>query len=396
VHISNPATGDAVHHEFSTDYHANRVGFCETPSPLRFGDNPGLPRLIYNDTISVFVDIHESRKAATTIDWASIDHQPSSAGGASLQKPNREQFGIVGLSDTGGSSSLNSTLQVLFHCPAFRRLIFDIDARADGRSNVLLNLQILFHDMQLSGWDCSPIAIVNSIGRDQGRDATEIWGFLVDNIRDKLPPALRGRLDALFFTSSVLYMRNDEVGVPDTTAESFSLLTVSITGCRTIQEAVQGFFAEQAVDDYEIEGVGARRIQIRHEVTRAPEVLALQLTRYEADIRTFELRKLTNVVEVGESLHLPVGAGVVRYSLHGVFMHSGDYFAYVRPTVERRWFSISDTAISSVAPSDVLRDASRDGYFFVYGRQDTEEANYGAVAEDEVPDRVRALAHPTK
>jgi hypothetical protein len=84
------------------------------------------------------------------------------------------------------------------------------------------------------------------------------------------------------------------------------------------------YFARQAVGDYQIEGAGPRRVFIRHRVTRAPQILALQLSRYAADPETFDIRKLRKVVEVEEFMQLPVADDHdVLYSLHGVFMHSG-------------------------------------------------------------------------
>jgi ubiquitin C-terminal hydrolase len=407
--IFNPSTHENLTLELQLDYNMNEGGQCTAPHPLKFPNNPALDRFIAEGKVGISLIFQPREKKTCSTLWNDTARTdgPALVQRAEQYRPsNRQRFGIVGLRNLGASCYLNSVLQSLFHCPAFRRLIYSLDARTlpfVDRENVVLNLQILFRDMQTSPRDCNPDALMTSFGfrreqRHEQQDATEMWVVLVDNLRQKFNGSIRDQFTELFFSRIQTVKSNEAVGFYAAQEEQeYSSITVYLEGCKSISDCIQAYLSPAYVDDYKIEGTDEQGVLLQKQFLVASDVLAIHLARWEFDIGSERFRKLNQAIDFDDFLQVPVAGEKVLYTLHAIFVHEGQmggghYFVYVRPTTLDVWFDISDVSIQQATWETVKSRAALNAYFMLYARMDRDEYLYLAVQDEEVPPAVHEAA----
>jgi ubiquitin carboxyl-terminal hydrolase 7 len=309
----------------------------------------------------------------------------------------RESFGLIGLKNNSNCCYLNSVLQLLFHLPSFRRLVFDvdpIDPQIAVRDNILLNLQLLFAQLQKSKTPPSASGLMVSFGwspaeRCLQQDASEMWLVLVDKLFQILPQPLKPRLAALFRITLRQTVSRDDLNFQSSTTDDESSLRLSIVAdgqppALTMSDALARFLRPTQTAGYTIEGFGHTIVLVRQEFVVLPDVLTINLLRYGVDPTTTETFKLDNPVGFDDVLRVPIGNETVDFVLHGVAIHygglgGGHYAVCIRPSQANRWFYISDSQVSATDFAGVQRHGLVNGTFFAYVRADREEEHFRDV-----------------
>jgi hypothetical protein len=381
-----------------------------------------LPQVNINDVVcngKVILEIlfEPKQKSSSSIispDWKTSPSQTVARPFISHADP-RKEHGIVGLKNNATQCYLNSVLQLLFHIPAVRRLIYSIDPRNPQiaiKNNILLNLQMLFYQLQKSPTGPSATSLMISFGwsaielRTQ-HDAAEMWLALINRLFDLLPTDASGRLRQLFEFQLKNTIKNDEFGYRSEIIHESNHLTVTIVSegspaPRTLQEALDNLFNPSSASDYPIEGHGRQDVILQNELGTLPEILAIHISRFAFDPRTLQGYKISQSLEFSEILTVRLHNNLTNYHLRSVFIHygtslgSGHYGVAVRPGLDDHWFLISDLRVTAFSFSNLQKQAAVDGAFFVFARTDTEELNFKPLDDIEIPPLVEELAKTTE
>ena len=205
--------------------------------------------------------------------------------------------GRVGLVNSGATCYLNSLVQALFMLPEFRRAVHawpHEPAAADEAQSVPRQLQRLFARLQLSERAAVPTTeLQRSFGWTGAeafvqQDAQECWAVIFDHLSAAcagtalgrhLASAHRGELEDRLTCRACGGARGRK--------EPFRDLALAVRGARTLARAFELFGAEESLDGVECERCAARTPHAKAlELRRLPELLALQLRRFDFDWAT--------------------------------------------------------------------------------------------------------------
>ena len=409
--LVNEASGETVRSRVKTTFGLSDKGEMWRPVTIP-GGAKAVQKCVNNNRLVLYVEFTEEKKTATGV-IAPVKgvRQFSTLSQESYQafrhKSPREQFGYIGLRNLSANCYLNSVLQLLFTIPAFRRLIYFVQAPTDIQPtvNVLLNLQILFYQMETFDKTANASALITSFGwtqeeRHMQNDATEMWTVLLSNLNAKIKPQST-RLEDMFMFTVRTHTEHRESGYHQTRDEVVSMLNLALSGFHSIQDGVNSYGAPEHVPDYQIDGWGKVVITIRHEIVSGPEFLVVQLNRYVLDPQTFQSLKNRQNVDFPEVLHVQTVGGTAHYRLHGICVHLGDtggghYFAYIRPSMDEQWIQFNDDRLSAATMSEIKTNALSNGYLFMYARQDAEPNNYAPVERSDIPESIITAANNTE
>lgn len=394
IRVVNERTGRSVQSSSNTTFSRGNWRPCNFPRGTK------LSELKVDDKLVVYFNFAGRQKTASSVIAPVAGKKFPTLGSGykpivRVVRPNREVYGYIGLKNMSANCYLNSILQLLFHVPALRRLVFFVEAPNEPPSkNVLLNLQALFYQMQTAPNYADAHPLMRSFGWTSDEmyrqnDASEMMTVLLDNLMTKIPGE---RLKQLFMFKTRTHMEHPESGLHNQQDSDTTVLCLPVEGCHTLQEAINLYGEREPVPDYKVEGYQSV-LTLRHEIVTGPEILLIQLNRYTIDPQTYQGVKLSAPIDFPEMLEVPTTAGPMYYNLHGVCVHQGGcggghYWACVKPTMEDKWFQFNDATVHSYSIESLKRDAIRDGYMFLYARQDTEVDCYFEVTEEDVPERV--------
>lgn len=138
------------------------------------------------------------------------------------------------------------------------------------------------------------------------------------------------------------------------THEHFTGLTLDLTGCNSVTQALQKSLAPETVDGYKIHDtmVTATLTKV---VRYAPLILVLHLKRLDD-----AGHKIDRFVDYTTTL---VFQGV--YDLFGVCFHCGDHYVAACET-QGRWHVMDDDKVTPIGVNDVVR---KDAYVLMYKRR---------------------------
>lgn len=331
----------------------------------------------------------------------------------------------VGLSNQGATCYMNSMLQALYHLPAFRELIYRMDPTSDkpDQDNIPLNLQVLFARMQLAKGTCSTKNLTKSFGWGDAEsfmqhDVQEFCRVLLDNLEMKMKGTeLEKGIPNLFRGRYRSYVRCTCVDYDTTREEDFYDLSMVVKDCPTLMKSFEKYIDTEELkgdNQYQTDKYGKQDAVMGTEFLEFPEVLHLHLRRFEFDFRLERMIKINSRFEFPEELDLEEfladSADHSRpcvYSLFGVLVHSGTpdyghYYAFLRPTIEQKWYEFNDSAVRCVDARDAIEanygsDGSLPGqigtryysaYMLVYVRKDRAAAIYDPSYSEQIPQRV--------
>ncbi|KAL2268587.1 hypothetical protein VTJ83DRAFT_3433 [Remersonia thermophila] len=323
--------------------------------------------LIENDSanISAYVRVVEDE---TGVLWHNFNNYDS-----------KKETGYVGLKNQGATCYLNSLLQSLYFTNAFRKAIYQIPTQHDeNMTNSAYTLQRLFYQLQTSNTAVGTAELTKSFGWEtrhifEQQDVQELSRKLMERMEEKMKGTeLEKVLPEMFSGKIKTYISCINVPYESSRIEDFWDVQLNVSGNENLLDSFQDYIQVEkldgdnqyfAGDEYKLQDANKGVI-----FQSFPDVLHLQLKRFEYDIQRDAMMKINDRYEFPEefdaSPYLDKDADRSEpweYQLHGVLVHSGDlnaghYYAFLKPNKEGWWYKYDDDKVTKATKREVLEE----------------------------------------
>ena len=354
-----------------------------------------------------------SRKDKLTVDFT-ISHNQE-------RPPDvRKLTGYVGIINKSATCYMNSILEMLYHIPAFRRLIYSIPITEDvvippGKDiTIPYALQRLFCLLQFSPSAASTDELIKSFGWHSyesfvEHDVQEFIRVLISNLEDKLKGTeLDGKVAQLFRGKLSHYIKCINVNYCSSNDEDFYDLSVVVRGFSNLNDSLASSVADQLLNgdnQYSTDDYGKQDALMGSKICLLPPVLHIHLARFE-----YSATSITGIAKIADRFEFPPVLdlspyvtesfeGDTVYELFSVLVHlgsnmGGHYMAYCRPTTDQKWYHFNDASITEVTQEVAINnnfgssEKSFQAYYLCYIRQSDIKWVMQPVEEEEVPSKL--------
>lgn len=282
---------------------------------------------------------------------------------------------FVGLKNPKISCYVNTSVQLLYHNPLYRRLLKKlvmatateyIGEEAHKRMQALAGF---FHQMDTSEHKAvlkanSHELLPDKLTEENGQqDAQEALQSILHGVSDETI--------AVSITESGFYIYPDgKKEKRDPIQEFRNMIQVEIPQDGTSDMSLLSLLQKALGPEEILPEDQARKITKEYTVNSWPQILLIQLKRFRFNEATFTSSKIEDLVHVPEELELVQGDGsMCKYKLHAFIQHhggvgGGHYIAHVRDR-QSRFVCINDELISYPGQNQI--DNARDhAYIYSY------------------------------
>lgn len=282
----------------------------------------------------------------------------------------RAATGCVGIRNQGATCYLNLLLQLYFFTPVFRKLVFQIPPEDDA---VARALQRLFYLLLTDSSATDTAELTRSFGWDATdsftqHDVQELNRVLMD----RLETAMKGTpaesvLLKTFVGRMKLYIKCVDVEYESARVEDFWDIQLNVKGLKGLADSFKDYIATETLDGenkYDAEKFGLQVAQKGVVFQSLPNVLHLQLKRFDYDFEADFMVKVNDRYEFPESIDLAPYVESSQeedwtYDLYAVLIHSGDitlghYYAVIKPGENEPWLRFDDDRVTKVTRSEVF------------------------------------------
>ena len=290
--------------------------------------------------------------------------------------------GYVGLTNQGATCYLNSLLQSYFTTKIFRKLVYQIPTNLKKNAAVAYALQRIFYQLSKSNDPVATLDLTKSFGWDSSdaftqHDVQELNRILMD----KLETAMKGTdiengLNEIFVGKMKSYIKCVSVPYESSRVEDFWDIQLNVKGCQNLEQSFKNYIEIEMLD-------GENKYQAGDEYgyqdakkgvvfESFPQVLHLQLKRFEYDFMVDDLVKIDDFYEfpdkidlkpyLDEDLPADVRNQNWNYKLHGVLVHqgtisNGHYYAMIKPNAnDNMWLRFDDDKVWKVSKTQVFKE----------------------------------------
>eukprot|EP00834_Sanchytrium_tribonematis_P006734 NODE_526_length_6458_cov_1.113854.p1 type:complete len:850 gc:universal NODE_526_length_6458_cov_1.113854:858-3407(+) len=289
--------------------------------------------------------------------------------------------GCIGLNNQGATCYMNSLLQSLYHTNNFRKKVYEIDTTQvkDPKSSLVLALQRLFYKLQRYDDAVDTNELTASFGWHhyeafQQHDIQELLRVISDHIEEHLKKLEKPNfIKSIFGGTLKSYIKCLTIDYTSEQFNPFYDLQLQIKENGNLDNAFKQYLVQEMLDgenQYSHEGkkYDAHKGLMIYEF---PEVLHLQLIRFEYDFQHDAMIKLNDYFEYPNEMDvLPYldqtspqyeqykDIGLI-YELYAVMVHSGDvnhghYYAFVK--YENKWLRCDDERVTIALNQHVFQD----------------------------------------
>ncbi|EQK98584.1 Peptidase C19, ubiquitin carboxyl-terminal hydrolase 2 [Ophiocordyceps sinensis CO18] len=291
----------------------------------------------------------------------------------------KKETGYVGLKNQGATCYLNSLLQSLYFTNAFRKAVYEIPTENDeSMQNSAYTLQRLFYQLQTSDQAVGTNELTKSFGWEtrhifEQQDVQELSRKLMERMEERMKGTkAENVLPGMFSGKVKTYISCINVDYESSRIEDFWDIQLNVSGNNNVLDSFQDYIQVEKMDGENQYFAGDQhKLQDANKgviFTSFPDVLHLQLKRFEYDIQRDMMMKINDRYEFPEIFdaapYLTEDAGKSEpwtYQLHGVLVHSGDlnaghYYAFIKPEKDGWFYKYDDDKVTRATLREVLEE----------------------------------------
>ncbi|PHH62194.1 hypothetical protein CDD81_7388 [Ophiocordyceps australis] len=291
----------------------------------------------------------------------------------------KKETGYVGLKNQGATCYLNSLLQSLYFTNAFRKAVYEIPTENDeSMQNSAYTLQRLFYQLQTSDQAVGTNELTKSFGWEtrhifEQQDVQEMSRKLMERMEEKMKGTKAENVLPEMFSGKIkTYISCINVDYESSRIEDFWDIQLNVSGNKNLLESFLDYVQVEKMDGENQYFAGDQhKLQDANKgviFTSFPDVLHLQLKRFEYDIQRDMMMKINDRYEFPDvfdaSPYLTDDADKSEpwtYQLHGVLVHSGDlnaghYYAFIKPEKDGWFYRYDDDKVTRATSREVLED----------------------------------------
>ncbi|KAL8868468.1 MAG: hypothetical protein Q9174_004972, partial [Haloplaca sp. 1 TL-2023] len=357
-------------HRFNTeesDWGFTRFAELRKMFGPHWGDPPAGPGpLVENEAVNItaYLRIY---KDPTGVLWHKLINYNS-----------KKETGMVGLKNQGATCYLNSLLQSLYFTNAFRKAVYCIPTEHEAdKKNSAWTLQRLFYLLQTSEDAVSTQELTASFGWEtkdifMQQDVQELSRILMERMEARMKGTdAENALSQMFVGKMKTYISCINVDYESSRIEDFWDVQLNVRGNQSLADSFKDYVQVETMDGenkYFAEGHGLQDASKGVIFESFPQVLHLQLKRFEYDINRDAMMKVNDRYEFPEVFdatpYLSEGADKSEpylYQLHGVLVHSGDltaghYYAFLKPTADGHFYRFDDDKVTRATLKEALEE----------------------------------------
>jgi len=291
----------------------------------------------------------------------------------------KKETGFVGLKNQGATCYLNSLLQSLYFTNAFRKAVYQIPTQDEETlQNSAYTLQRLFYQLQSSNNAVGTNELTKSFGWEtrhifEQQDVQELSRKLMERMEEKMKGTeAENVLPKLFCGKVRTYISCINVQYESRRVEDYWDIQLNVHNNKDIEASFRDYVQVEVMngenqyfagDEFKLQDANKGVI-----FETFPEVLHLQLKRFQYDIERDAMMKINDRYEFPETFDaapfLAEDADKSEswvYQLHGVLVHSGDlnaghYYAFIKPTKDGWFYRYDDDRVTKATMREVLED----------------------------------------
>jgi ubiquitin carboxyl-terminal hydrolase 7 len=247
----------------------------------------------------------------------------------------------------------------------------------DSKANSGYALQRLFYQLQSSDVAVSTGELTKAFGWDsrqifEQQDVQELSRILMERLEERMKSTeAQDALGKMFIGKTKTYIKCINVDYESSRIEDFWDIQLNVSGNETLDDSFKDYIAEETMDGenkYFAEGYGLQDAKKGVIFESFPEVLHLQLKRFEYDFNRDTMMKINDRYEFPEvwdaAPYLSKDADLSEpytYHLHGVLVHSGDlnaghYYAFLKPQKDGDWYRFDDDRVMKALPREAISE----------------------------------------
>ena len=247
----------------------------------------------------------------------------------------------------------------------------------DSKGNSAYALQRLFYQLQTNSGAVSTQELTAAFGWTSSQifdqqDVQELSRKLMERLEERMKGTeAENALARMFAGKMKTYISCINVDYESSRIEDFWDIQLNVRGNASIDESFKDYIQVETLDGenkYFAEGHGLQDAKKGVIFTSFPEVLNLQLKRFEYDINRDAMMKINDRHEFPEvwdaSPYLSEDADRSEpyiYHLHGVLVHSGElnaghYYAFLKPSKNGKFFRFDDERVTRATNREALEE----------------------------------------
>jgi ubiquitin C-terminal hydrolase len=285
----------------------------------------------------------------------------------------------IGLINEGMTCYMNSMLQTLNTIRYFKKAVFLTPSK---KPSLLFALQKLFFEMSTNKSPVSNSYFKNSFGwgRDVGSQQQDVQEFnmiLSNSLEQNMKGTeLEEAFKYLFSGVASTIINCVHVNHKSIIDEDFMDIQLTVSGCRNLEESFDKYIEEEILEGenkYDAGKYFGKQIAKKGiKIKKFPNVLILQLKRFEYDLERNSMHKINDRFEFKEKIDLKLYAVYqdedLVFCLHSVVVHSGKpemghYYAFIKSDDDSLWIKFNDESVTAAEEFEVFENNFGGDYF---------------------------------